>query len=61
MYPVVLPAFSVSAILPYSPYKGVLHAAVAMLLIWLALSLAGRPRAGTAAAQSDGAAVPLTG
>jgi hypothetical protein len=42
MYPIVLPAFSVSAILPYSPYKGILHAALAAELIWLALGLTGR-------------------
>jgi hypothetical protein len=41
-YPVVLPVFSVSATLPFSPYKGIAHAALAAVLIWLALGLAGR-------------------
>jgi hypothetical protein len=44
-YPVVLTAFAVSATLPYSPYKGIAHAALAAVLIWLALDLAvGSPR-----------------
>jgi hypothetical protein len=38
-YPVVLPVFSISATLPYSPYKGILHVALGAVLIWLALGL----------------------
>lgn len=41
-YLVVLPAFAVSATLPYSPYKGIAHAALAAVLIWLALGLTAR-------------------
>lgn len=41
-YPAVLPAFAVSATLPYSPYKGFAHAALAAVLIWLALGLTAR-------------------
>jgi hypothetical protein len=52
-YPVVLPLFSISASLPYSPYKGIAHAALAAVLIWLALGLASRPRTGTTAAHAD--------
>jgi hypothetical protein len=43
-FPVVLPVFSISATLPYSPYKGVLHAALGAVLIWLALGLVRRMR-----------------
>jgi hypothetical protein len=38
-YTVVLPVFAVSATLPYSPYKGVLHVLVAAVLIWLSAAL----------------------
>jgi hypothetical protein len=41
-YPVVLPVFAVSATLPYSPYKGFAHTALAAVLIWLSLGLARR-------------------
>ena len=55
-YPVVLPVFAVSATLPYSPYKGFAHAALAAVLIWLALDLTARQRPATAAAEPDPAA-----
>jgi hypothetical protein len=62
LYPVVLPVFSISAILPYSPYKGFLHAALATVLIWLAFDLTGRPRTGTVTVELDRAvAVRQTG
>ncbi len=51
-YPVVLPVFAVSAALPYSPYKGFAHAALAAVLIWLALGLANLRRDAPAPAQS---------
>ncbi len=38
-YTVVLPLFAVSATLPYSPYKGVLHVLVAATLSWLCVAL----------------------
>jgi hypothetical protein len=39
-YTVVLPVFAVSASLPYSPYKGVLHVLAGGVLVWLAVALA---------------------
>jgi hypothetical protein len=52
-YPVVLPVFSISATLPYSPYKGILHVALGAVLIWLALGLARSMRAPAVAARPD--------
>jgi hypothetical protein len=58
-YPVVLPAFAISATLPYSPYKGIAHAAVAVVLIWLALALARRRLAEMRSASPErGASAP---
>lgn len=55
-YPVVLPVFAVSATLPYSPYKGFAHAALAAVLVWLALDLTARQRPAASAAEPDPAA-----
>jgi hypothetical protein len=44
-YAVVLPVFALSAPLPYSPYKGILHVLAAAVLIWLSLALARQPGA----------------
>jgi hypothetical protein len=41
-YLVVPPVFAVAAPLPYSPYKGILHVLLAVLLVWLAGSLTTR-------------------
>lgn len=53
-YPVILPVFSISATLPYSPYKGILHVALGGVLFWLALGLYRlRMRAPAVAADPD--------
>jgi len=40
-FTLVLPAFAVVAGLPYGPYKGIMHALAAAVLIWLAVSVPG--------------------